>query len=40
MCIFIFVTGFIKTDQIVTRTLKPNINDILMHCPDASAIWL
>ena len=34
----IIVTGFTKTDKIVTRTeiqiLKPNINDTLMHCPE------
>ena len=38
----LYVTGFTKTDQIVTRTefkFKSNNNDTLMHCPEASTTW-
>ena len=43
-CVRVCVTGFTKTDQNVTRTeiqiMSYNINDSLMHCPEASTAWL
>ena len=41
---WIYVTGLTKTDQIVTRTeiqtIKPNISDTLMHCPEVRISYL